>query len=121
MNYLKPREMRDTSGNPTGRWHYTQRNDDRIWPIGYCADGCPGHQTSDEAREHFRVYVLDHELDLDGHWAGVWHRCQAGGCDVLTDGFVRVRGWPKFDLCDEHRTREVVESLMPMMHDSIES
>ncbi|MCX6927045.1 MAG: hypothetical protein NT154_28145 [Verrucomicrobia bacterium] len=29
------------------------------WPVGHCANGCPGHASPDEAREHFRKYLVD--------------------------------------------------------------
>lgn len=31
MNYYKPRQRESDK-----RWDYTCRNDDRIWPVGYC-------------------------------------------------------------------------------------
>lgn len=36
MNYYGPRELTD-DGEPTGTYHYTRRNDSRVWPLGYCA------------------------------------------------------------------------------------
>lgn len=48
MNYYGPRELHD-DGEPTGTYHYTRRNDSRVWPLGYCA-GTPEttHEEWDE-------------------------------------------------------------------------
>lgn len=36
MNYNAARQRKLSDGS-AGQWDYTRRNDDRIWPIGYCA------------------------------------------------------------------------------------
>ena len=53
VNYDEPRQKAD------GKWHFTTMNDKVIRPIGNCAEECEGHATADEAREHYRDYVLD--------------------------------------------------------------
>lgn len=87
MNYYGPRQ-RETNG----RWDYTNRNDDRIYPVGYCAgwrEHSPdvlgeavaarlnadiepfrdkyhkdGHPTADDACACYRDYLLDQHLRL---------------------------------------------------------
>ncbi len=43
MNYYGPREMMDAAGKPTGKWHYTCRNDGQTWAVGNCSpwESCP--------------------------------------------------------------------------------
>lgn len=36
MNYYQPLEISDKDGNPTGKFHYTKRNGEHIYPVGYC-------------------------------------------------------------------------------------
>jgi hypothetical protein len=103
VNYDQPRQLKD------GGWHYTQMNDDRIWPIGYCRDHGP-HETEDEARRCYRDYELNERLLLNGT-LGNWNPCEHPGCDVLTNRGVSIDGWQKWRLCDEHRTRECCAEL----------
>ena len=107
MNYYQPREIRGMDGNPSGRWHYTCMNDGRIWPVGYCAQGCPGHDSKDGAYEHQRQYVLDHKLRLDGQALNTAQKCLV--CGAWTDRFAEA-DMQQFFLCDAHRTREEVAS-----------
>ena len=110
MNYDQPREIKDAGGQPSGKWHYTRMNDGRIWPVGYCADGCPGHDTKEGAYEHQRQYDLDHaRYDTEyGHW----QPCRV--CGELTNKAATwgVGGLSHAVLCDAHRTREYLEPLV---------
>lgn len=121
MRHNNPRELRDANGQPTGLWHYTVYVDSLklTYPIGYCADNCPGHATPDEAREHYRQYLLDEQLTY-GDQQDVQYRCSA--CQEWTTGYAHipdlVRYWP---LCSAHQTREEVEKLFPAVGDSIGS
>ena len=111
MNYAGPREKANPDGTPSGVWHYTNRNDDLIYPIGYCAQACPGHDSPDGAIEHQRQYEVDHAV-LDGPVSTSYHPCQV--CGAPTNRMAMwgmgnmAMGW----LCDEHRTREHVASLV---------
>lgn len=118
MNYDQPRQLKDT-----GLWRYTRQNDDHIFAVGYCAMGCDGHDTPDEARAHYRLYLLDNHLSfLPGpeHPRGL-RRCEAEGCDTFTAGSVHVGEWYMWHVCETHQTREVVERLMPTVGDSVHS
>lgn len=106
MNYYGPRERRDEHGQPAGLWHYTCRNDDRIWPVGYCAQECAGHATPEEACDHYKAYQLDHELRLDNKLADQQRPCEV--CGAWTQGCAQIGGYTTYVLCDEHRTREAV-------------
>lgn len=104
MNYYAARPVIDGSG-----FHYTVRNDDHIWPVGYCEDH-PPHATEEEAQECFRSYLLDGQCDVDYEdWTG----CKI--CDAPTKKGLTTRpplGW-EYPLCDEHRTPEQLEMLVP--------
>jgi hypothetical protein len=126
MNYFAARQRKD------GRWDYTCRNDDFIYPVGYCSkyrEPDPkkdyfwtensikkyqaekefhheeGHTTAEEARECYTKYLLDTTLTF-GHFGNVWHKCEV--CGELTDGYAQVDHGSMYDLCDKHQTREVV-------------
>lgn len=108
MNYYTTCELADKEGKPSGLHHYTVTNDNRTRPAGYCADGCPGHPTPEEAREHYKQYLLDHRLRLDGKNGDTQHKCKV--CGEWTQGVAFLDETP-FALCDEHRTREKVSEL----------
>lgn len=74
-----------------------------------------GHATREEATAHMRQRLLDERLRLDGT-LGNWSGCRApvgeGVCDAPTKGFAEITPmWFGAALCDEHRTREVVEAM----------
>lgn len=104
MNYYKASQRKDTK-----RWDYTCTNDNRTWPIGYCReDG--GHETEQEARDCYKRYLLDNRLRLDGDLEHTQKKCEFAGCDCWTSRYAEV-DMRMFSLCDEHRTREVVEKF----------
>lgn len=103
MNYDQPRQLK------AGGWHYTSRNDDRIWPVGYCGSHEP-HETEDEARRCYRDFELNERLGLDGTLSN-WNPCEYPGCETLTNRDATVSGWSMWRLCDEHRTAECCAEL----------
>lgn len=117
MNYDQPRQLK------TGGWHYTSMNDGRVWAVGYCADhrGTP-HATEDEARACYTRYLMEQRTQFDGT-LGSYNPCEApSGCATLTNRCAVIDGWPKWRLCDEHRTPEIVAELHgPLAGDSIHS
>ena len=121
MNYHQPRQIDPVSDRPdAGRWRYTCMNDGKVWAEGYCAEGCPGHDTKDGAYEHQTAYVLDHAW-LDGQMKNQQKRCEAEGCGEWTQGFAEVDHASIFHLCDQHRTREVVAAIYGSVGDSFGS
>ena len=106
MNYYKARQI--ASDDSTERYHFTCRNDDRIWPVGYCAEECPGHDTPEEAAAHYHEYLLDHRLEFEDD-PSTQIRCEV--CDVWTTGYARLDQMRIINLCDEHKTRAVVAEL----------
>lgn len=117
MNYYEARQIKTPDGQPSGLWHYTQMNDGRIWPTGYCAEGCPGHPTPEEAQEHQRQYLLDHAR-YDRRMSNQMRRCRA--CDAYTDRYVEVNGEP-YVLCDAHHNRESLDTLVKCPERSMSS
>ncbi len=109
MNHLKPRQKEGD-----GKWHYTSHNKRTgTYPIGYCADGCPGHDTAEDAAEHYRQYLLDNlRFTDDDPNASSQHRCEAEGCDVFTSGAADAPGCMTRTLCAAHRNREAVDALL---------
>lgn len=104
----------------TGKWHYVSAHRSRgAYPIGYCADGCPGHDTEQEARDHARDYVLDRvAFTDDSSDARSQHRCEAEGCDEFTSGSARLPWGGYYTLCAAHRNRATVEVLFGEIGDS---
>lgn len=119
MNYYDAREKADAKGNPSGRWHYTAQNDNRVFPVGYCAQGCPGHATPEEAREHYRLYLLDN-AKYDGKIQGEQRKCEVCGLWVQTYASIPLNMEMHF-LCDEHCNRETLDTVMHRVHQIISS
>jgi hypothetical protein len=105
VNYDQPRQ------HSQGGWHYTRRNDDNIWALGYCRDHTP-HPTEDGARECYAAFLLNERLGLNGRRELAYYPCQIDGCRTLANSVVSIDGWPaSYHLCDEHRTKEQVVAL----------
>jgi hypothetical protein len=141
MNYYQAREKIDTDGNPTGIYHYTCRNDNRIFPVGYCSDmrtcpvcngrawhttehcdtcdnkgyvkvaPCLGHATPEEAEAHYREYQLD-TSDYSREMMNQQQRCRV--CNNWTSRFASLGDGPGriFVLCDQHCNRESLATLV---------
>jgi hypothetical protein len=110
MNYYQARELRTADGKPAGLWHFTCQNDNRIWPVGYCAQGCVGHDTPEGAQEHYRQYLLD-TARYDGRMSGQQRACRV--CGAWTQRFAETEaGTSLYVLCDEHCNRESLETLV---------
>lgn len=109
MNYYQALEIKGKDGKGTGKYHFTRTNDGITFPVGYCADGCPGHDTPDEAADHYHQYLLDNaRYDIGVH---NYSPCEI--CGELTNkvatlgpGHMEVH-----NLCDKHRNREGLEKV----------
>jgi hypothetical protein len=115
MNYLKARQLKNADGTG-GKWHYTSENDGNIHAIGYCAQGCPGHDTAEEACAHYRAYLLEQRARFDGALHGEQRPCAV--CGAWTQGVVSIDGWHTYVLCDDHRTPEHLEKIYPPVGES---
>ena len=107
MNYYQARQRKND-----GLWHYTVMNDHQIWAVGYCAQGCTGHQTQQAAQAHFREWVLDNAT-FDGTLSNQQRKCEV--CEAWTDRIAQS-GIGMTDihvLCDVHRTRDWLATVLP--------
>ena len=110
MNYYDAHEMRNEQGDPGGLWHYTLENDGRIMPVGYCAQDCLGHTTPEEAREHYRLYLLDN-AKYDGMLQGEQRQCEI--CGLWTQSYAHIPlNMEAHFLCEEHLNRETLDTVM---------
>jgi hypothetical protein len=115
MNHYKARQKEVDK-----RWHYTCCNDGRIWPVGYCAGACAGHDTAEQACEHQAQYECDnaqfHPMTIDEAFAGPnsvsVDKCRA--CGERTCGFASYGAGQMsvIPLCPAHCNRE---SLRPLI------
>ena len=138
MNYYDARQIQ--GGPNAGKWHYTCRNDDLIYPVGHCGlyidcptcedrmhnpdcelckghgcinnpSPCPGHDTSEGACEHYREYLLDNAR-FDQLNESSQHKCEI--CGDWTQKLASVPSDSIYhDLCDKHCNREGLATVMP--------
>jgi hypothetical protein len=96
MRYGQPRPLEKSK-----LWHFTERIDETVYPVGYCAEECPGHETEQEAREHFAQWQRD-KATVNPF---VWERpeCEVPGCKESALYEVRIprRVTPTL-VCTEH-------------------
>ncbi len=110
MNYYDAREISGEKGTSSGLWHYTAQNDGRIFPVGYCAQECVGHPTPEEAREHYRLYLLD-SAQYDGMMQDEQRKCEV--CKKWTQYYAYIPlAMTKHILCNEHCNRETLDTVM---------
>lgn len=129
MNYDEARQLKD------GGWHWTTMNDgqvrtatpciqhigdesDPLWYMGEYRDEdwkrCDPHATREEAERHFYDHSLSQLRDEESEAA---YRCETPNCGTWTNRALGNRQeWFYFRaifLCDQHRTRAMVEQLHP--------
>lgn len=115
MNYYDARQL-ETSG----RWHYTCKNDGRIWPVGYCRDHPEGHEIEAEARNCYREYLIRERTQYqDGVSATSQHKCRE--CQTWTTGYATVGESALYELCDDHRNEMIIRKLYPVVGQIISS
>lgn len=117
MNYYGARQIDPASDRPeAGRWHYTCMNDGRVWPVGDCADGCGGHESPEDACQHY----------VEGQVAkGVrWSECSWTTCDNRPNcdkparnvAYVGSASSMGYTLCNDHASDGVAEALYRLSH-----
>lgn len=131
MNYYDARQVDPAAERPdAGKWRYTCMNDGKVWPVGLCAEGCEGHDTADEAREHFRRWEVE-TARYDGRYSDVRRQCEAkvtreagrygsdlpaevARCTNWTDGFAMYGPGMMacVSLCESHRSAEFLDPLI---------
>ena len=83
------------SGPNAGKWHYTCGSDEdsrgMAYPVGGCAENCPGHDTPEAARQHYEDWIVEHcQLNQGSEADDTRHRCEHPGCEAFTH--LRVDG-----------------------------
>lgn len=111
MNYAEARARDDGSG-----WHFTVRNDDRIWPVADCVNHEP-HATREEAEACFNAWRRDPAgVRLNAHQLGDWTGCVV--CDKPTKSEAThqdiARSYGGVPFCEEHMT---VENVLARIED----
>lgn len=101
MNYYGAREKYTTNDDgelvPSGFYHYTCKNDGRIWAIGDCRDGGTEHQHSspEEACRCFKNYAIKtaslHIIDVKPHPDGAPRLCAVDECNEKACAVLRFR------------------------------
>lgn len=108
MNYYGPRQRKSD-----GKYHYTCMNDGQIWPVGFCADGCPGHDTAEQACEHQKQYMLS--IARFGQKTDAWpkHKCGVQGCESEATCWAMIPGeMRQFEVCESHANKEALATLI---------
>jgi hypothetical protein len=98
-------------GADAGRW-YTVIVQPRgiVRRTGYCAAGCAGHGTADEALAHHLQYQLDREADFWLERRAAARECEI--CGEQTTLRARLgRDTKLFVLCTRHQTTNSLETL----------
>ena len=98
------------AGDETGKWFTVVVEQKTVRRIGYCALGCAGHGSSDDALSHHLQYQLDRETDL---WLD--RRSLGGECEICgehTTLHARLgRSTKLFRLCHTHHTTSSLKIL----------
>lgn len=110
MNYDEARQMKDKS------WNYSRRNDENIWPIGYCSSTYSDtneihkHKTKEEAQACYKKFILETQLVLDAGKFGddELKKCDEEGCKEMTNTFTRIGSWIIEQYCIDHRNLKTV-------------
>jgi hypothetical protein len=97
-------------GADAGKWYTVVVERQAVRRAGYCASGCSGHDSSEEALAHHLQYQLDRETDL---WLD--RRATPADCEICgerTTLRARLgRGTKLFVLCQRHQTSSSLKTL----------
>lgn len=110
MNHYKARQQTDT-----GKWHYTCYNDREkfAYPVGPCAEKCEGHDTLDQACEHYKQGLVE-----NAHFVGPkkeeWpkNKCQFKECNNESTYYAHVASHTYYTLCEQHANKESLNELV---------
>ena len=97
-------------GVDAGRWYAVVVERQGVRRTGYCALGCPGHDTSEDALAHHLQYQLDRETDLWLERRDSPRDCEI--CGERTTLRARLgRDTRPFVLCREHQSTSSLQRL----------
>lgn len=98
-------------GADVGKWYTVVIERQGIRRAGYCAQGCSGHDSSEEALAHHLRYQLDRETDLWLVRPATPRNCEI--CGERTTLRARLgRGTPLFVLCEQHQSTNSLQKLI---------
>jgi len=98
------------SGADAGKWFATILESQRTRRAGYCARGCPGHGSGEEALAHYLQFQLDCETDLWLERRSLPSECEI--CGEITTLRARLgRDTKLFVLCREHQSTSSLQVL----------
>lgn len=86
------------------------------------ADPCPGHDTAEEAAEHYRQYRIDRAefVSVRDADARMLHRCKM--CDKHTASYMHIPGEIHTEfVCDDHHNRDSLNFLIELTMGSVHS
>ena len=86
------------------------------------AEPCPGHDTAEEAAEHYRQYRIDRAefVSVKDADANMLHRCKM--CDKHTASYMRIPGEIHTEfVCDDHHDRAALNFLIGLTMGTIHS
>ena len=97
-------------GADVGKWFTVVIDRQGTRRGGYCAHGCDGHDSSEEALAHHLRYQLDRETNL---W--LVRRAEMRNCEICGEGTtLRARlgrDTPLFVLCQKHQSTNSLQIL----------
>ncbi|TLY58315.1 MAG: hypothetical protein E6K48_13645 [Gammaproteobacteria bacterium] len=97
-------------GADAGKWYTVVIERQGTRRVGYCALGCPGHDSSAEALAHHLQYQLDRETDLWLERRAMPRDCEI--CGAPTTLRARLgRDTKLFTLCREHQSTTSLQKL----------
>lgn len=108
--------MKINVGTQSGRWHYCIAGALPA-PIGYCAQGCAGHETAAGAVEHWFKYIAASTAFYEPAQGMTINACDVPGCLNNSAGYARVDRI-RVNLCDDHRDAEGAAATMPKFDDA---
>jgi hypothetical protein len=93
-----------------GKWYTVTLGQNGVRRAGYCASGCPGHDSCQDALAHYLQFQLDRETDL---WLD--RREPARECEICgswTTLRARLgRGSKAIALCTDHQSTKNLQKL----------
>lgn len=120
MNYYAARQVNPQAERPdAGKWRWTRLNDDLVYVSGACADECPGHETAEEACQHYVEGELANvRLDVEySDWCGCDAEDEEGvRCDRPTKRGASFGPGAGPALCDEHCNADAAEKWFRDRH-----
>ncbi|MCI0625891.1 MAG: hypothetical protein L0387_30325 [Acidobacteria bacterium] len=106
IRYYMPLEI-CLAGRPSGLYHFCCY----VYPanvvsgVGYCAEGCTGHASKEQARQHYRDYLID-RFGRYNRKCNTSSACAICGRIATQQAWIDYHfEWETYPLCAMHMTR----------------